>query len=561
METATRAEAELEALKREHEAKERARVAATERTARDAARARRDASSTIGTRGSVSVDDPRARGVVFPPNVVAADDDVGGERRREDEETPTRDADDADEETPIGPIEDELRAIRESSKPTTSSSADDRAPTLAIDPTRVRTISLNSPRACDGEGFLTEEECDHMLELSRGRMTKSGVVDIATGGSTTSDIRTSTGTFISRKRDDVIARIEKRIELWSHVPETHGEPFQVLRYQHGQEYKAHFDYFFHKSGMRNNRIATVLLYLSDVEEGGETVFPNTDAPTNRDASKFSECGNLGRGIKARKGDALLFWSMKPGGELDPGSSHAGCPVIKGEKWTATKWMHVNPLGAPGEDVHKIFYDGGPLPTPGCNDANEACAGWAQSGECDKNPGFMHKSCTMSCRLCRGHWRDGGTKSQAPPPRRRQTKTSHCLHTEYCTNNESCVARRTTRRHVVFFSVANRRRATKKMLNPRRKHCAPHTVARSQNTSSFVTTNANRHNKYGCHTNRTGTSVETYRACQTPCENVPRTARRRKINASVFPSTKPFLHVSKARSGRVTTCKRSTNATQ
>ena len=386
---------------------EGARVAATERTARDAARARRDASSTIGTRGSVSVDDPRARGVVFPPNVVAADDDVGGERRREDEETPTRDADDADEETPIGPIEDELRAIRESSKPTTSSSADDRAPTLAIDPTRVRTISLNSPRAYVYEGFLTEEECDHMLELSRGRMTKSGVVDIATGGSTTSDIRTSTGTFISRKRDDVIARIEKRIELWSHVPETHGEPFQVLRYQHGQEYKAHFDYFFHKSGMRNNRIATVLLYLSDVEEGGETVFPNTDAPTNRDASKFSECGNLGRGIKARKGDALLFWSMKPGGELDPGSSHAGCPVIKGEKWTATKWMHVNPLGAPGEDVHKIFYDGGPLPTPGCNDANEACAGWAQSGECDKNPGFMHKSCTMSCRLCRGHWRDGG----------------------------------------------------------------------------------------------------------------------------------------------------------
>lgn len=407
VETATRAEAELEALKREHEAKERARVAAAERTARDAARARRDASSTIGTRGSVSVDDPRARGVVFPPNVVTADDDVGGERRREDEETPTRDADDADEETSIGPIEDELRAIRESSKPTTSSSADDRAPTLAIDPTRVRTISLNSPRAYVYEGFLTEEECDHMLEVSRGRMTKSGVVDIATGGSTTSDIRTSTGTFISRKRDDVIARIEKRIELWSHVPETHGEPFQVLRYQHGQEYKAHFDYFFHKSGMRNNRIATVLLYLSDVEEGGETVFPNTDAPTNRDASKFSECGNLGRGIKARKGDALLFWSMKPGGELDPGSSHAGCPVIKGEKWTATKWMHVNPLGAPGEDVHKIFYDGGPLPTPACNDANEACAGWAQSGECDKNPGFMHKSCTMSCRLCRGHWRDGG----------------------------------------------------------------------------------------------------------------------------------------------------------
>ena len=406
VETATRAEATLEALKREHEAIELARVAAededaTDRTARGVGE-RRDVSSSSSTRGAESLDDHRARGAVLPPNVVTAD---GGEERREDEETPTRD-DVADEETVIGSIEDELRAIRESAKPMTSV-ADDRAPTLAIDPTRVRTISLNSPRAYVYEGFLTEEECDHMLELSQGRLTKSGVVDVATGGSTTSDIRTSTGTFIARKRDDVIARIEKRIELWSHVPETHGEAFQVLRYQHGQEYKAHFDYFFHKSGMRNNRIATVLLYLSDVEEGGETVFPNTDAPTNRDTSKFSECGNLGRSVKARKGDALLFWGMKPGGELDPGSSHAGCPVIKGEKWTATKWMHVNPLGAPGDDVHKIFYDGGPLPTPACKDANDACAGWAQSGECAKNPGFMHTSCAMSCRLCQGHWRDGG----------------------------------------------------------------------------------------------------------------------------------------------------------
>ena len=45
-------EAELEALKREHEAKERAQRR-DGRTARDARARRRDASSTIGTRGSV----------------------------------------------------------------------------------------------------------------------------------------------------------------------------------------------------------------------------------------------------------------------------------------------------------------------------------------------------------------------------------------------------------------------------------------------------------------------------------------------------------------------------
>ncbi len=42
--------------------------------------------------------------------------------------------------------------------------------------------------------------------------------------------------------------------------------------------------------------------------------------------------------KPRSGDALLFWSIHPNGTFDKHALHGGCPVTKGEKWVATKWI-------------------------------------------------------------------------------------------------------------------------------------------------------------------------------------------------------------------------------
>jgi len=41
----------------------------------------------------------------------------------------------------------------------------------------------------------------------------------------------------------------------------------------------------------------------------------------------------------------------------------------------------------------------PKPTGTCVDDNTSCPGWAQSGECQKNPGYMLKSCRKSCNQC------------------------------------------------------------------------------------------------------------------------------------------------------------------
>ena len=56
-----------------------------------------------------------------------------------------------------------------------------------------------------------------------------------------------------------------------------GEPIQILRYENGQQYVPHFDFFQDPVNVAagGHRIATVLMYLSNVERGGETVFPDS----------------------------------------------------------------------------------------------------------------------------------------------------------------------------------------------------------------------------------------------------------------------------------------------
>ncbi|GJM87425.1 hypothetical protein PR202_ga03376 [Eleusine coracana subsp. coracana] len=114
-------------------------------------------------------------------------------------------------------------------------------------------------------------------------------------------------------------------ESWNTELKENGEGLQVLHYEVGQKYEPHFDYFLDEYNTKNGgqRMATLLMYLSDVEEGGETIFP--DANVNSSSlpwyNELSECARQGLAIKPKMGDALLFWSMKPDASLDPLSLH------------------------------------------------------------------------------------------------------------------------------------------------------------------------------------------------------------------------------------------------
>ncbi|RXH91058.1 hypothetical protein DVH24_020081 [Malus domestica] len=177
------------------------------------------------------------------------------------------------------------------------------------------------PRAFIYHNFLSKEECDYLINLAKPHMVKSSVVDSKTGKSKDSRVRTSSGMFLKRGRDKIIRDIEKRIADFTFIPVEHGEGLQILHYEVGQKYDAHFDYFLDEFNTKNGgqRVATLLMYLSDVEEGGETVFPAAKGNISSVSwwNELSECGKQGLAVKPKMGDALLFWSMRPDATLDP----------------------------------------------------------------------------------------------------------------------------------------------------------------------------------------------------------------------------------------------------
>lgn len=197
------------------------------------------------------------------------------------------------------------------------------------------------PRALYFPGFATAEQCEAIIKAAKVRLAPSSLA--LRKGETpenTKGIRTSSGTFMSASEDKtgILDLIEKKIERATMIPRTHGEAFNILRYEIGQRYNSHYDAFnpAEYGPQRSQRVASFLLYLSDVEEGGETMFPFENGQNMDVTYDFRKC--LGLKVKPRRGDGLLFYSLLPNGTIDATSLHGSCPVIKGEKWVATKWI-------------------------------------------------------------------------------------------------------------------------------------------------------------------------------------------------------------------------------
>lgn len=179
------------------------------------------------------------------------------------------------------------------------------------------TVLHREPLIMRFEQVLTDDECRQLIEAAAPRLKKSKLVN-----NVVSEIRTSRGMFFEEEENPFIHRIEMLVSQLMHVPIEHAEGLQVLHYGPGQEYKAHHDFFAPNTpAARNNRISTLIIYLNDVEQGGETVFPLLQIE-----------------VKPKRGSALYFEYFYRKQALNDLTLHSSVPVVRGEKWVATQWM-------------------------------------------------------------------------------------------------------------------------------------------------------------------------------------------------------------------------------
>jgi prolyl 4-hydroxylase len=174
--------------------------------------------------------------------------------------------------------------------------------------------------------LLDAKECQELIEAARPRLSRSLTVSVKTGGEEENADRTSQGMFFKRGESALIDRIEQRLARLLDWPVENGEGLQVLRYMPGAQYKPHYDYFDPKEPgtptilrRGGQRVATVVMYLNEPDAGGATTFPDVQF----------ECLPV-------RGNAVFFNYKR----ADPSSLslHAGAPVLRGEKWIATKWL-------------------------------------------------------------------------------------------------------------------------------------------------------------------------------------------------------------------------------
>ncbi|KAH8883339.1 hypothetical protein GQ53DRAFT_753017 [Thozetella sp. PMI_491] len=190
--------------------------------------------------------------------------------------------------------------------------------------------------------FLQESEINQLLEASKENFKQSFVFDKETNMARVSDRRTSMSAEVSPEEPVSQCIFERTKSLLGNMQHEDIEPLQVVKYEVGQRFAGHMDWFdVPKSrtvpGTNHtrqfNRLATIFAYLEDDCVGGETYFPRIKGVSvAADKGKFARTNSdMGLVVRARKGNALFWNNLHPNGTGDNRLLHGGATVTSGVK--------------------------------------------------------------------------------------------------------------------------------------------------------------------------------------------------------------------------------------
>ncbi|CAG9578884.1 unnamed protein product [Danaus chrysippus] len=198
-------------------------------------------------------------------------------------------------------------------------------PFLKLAPVKMEYLYRN-PDIIVFNDVLSEYEIDYIKRLAQPRFRRATVHDPATGELVPAHYRISKSAWLKDEESAIVARVSRRVAHITGLSMTTAEELQVVNYGIGGHYDPHFDFARKEENafekFNGNRIATVLFYMSDVAQGGATVFTE-----------------LGLSVFPRRGSAVFWLNLHPSGEGDLATRHAACPVLRGSKWVCNKWIH------------------------------------------------------------------------------------------------------------------------------------------------------------------------------------------------------------------------------
>lgn len=199
---------------------------------------------------------------------------------------------------------------------------------LAADPMVWHAPTPNAEVAIVSD-FLSADECARVMTMVDAVAEPSATYEANDDRS----IRSSYSGDVDRY-DPFVMMIERRIDDLMGIPSSWGETMQGQRYTPGQQFKAHYDWFAthikywkgekEKGGQRS---WTAMIYLNDVEEGGQTVFER-----------------IGLNATPKQGMLLMWNNANEDGTPNHHVLHAALPVVQGVKYVITKWYRSRPWG-------------------------------------------------------------------------------------------------------------------------------------------------------------------------------------------------------------------------